>query len=322
VIRSFVLVIDQPQSFAWDHPDAVVSDGLLLVQHLDVVLPGETVTIPLVLWAGTAADHVFRFFVAVVGVRCAFAVRKLTAISPGTFEFQRVPNCNDTGNVTYHCTVVSRVDGLEVIGMINRRGRFLQTVALPQGNSLSPGQSLSFVAFTGDEIGKQLESWRAALLGRASLALLLKIPDIDRPLQRNLGVDEPTERPRLVLSMQNRVEVPLGTVLSCGLELRDNVPDGFVLFVEPLPFRLCELGAGQGDRYLGCRWVGVTKRRLSRENGYKVRFSFVASGGGMFEVPGFHVSRTPRFSLRSKVVLSQAIQIVPCTTLQGVQGES
>jgi hypothetical protein len=152
------------------------------------------------------------------------------------------------------------------------------------------------------------------LLGPASLALLLRLPGIDRPLQRNLGVDEATGQWRLVLSMQNRVEIPLGTVLSCGLQLRGDVPDGLVLFAEPLPFRFCDFGVGRGERYLGCRWVGVTKRRLSRENGYNVRFSFMAAGGGMFEVPGFNVSTSPRFSLRSKVVLSQAIQIVPRRT--------
>jgi hypothetical protein len=290
----------------------VVREGILIVDWRELVPVDETVELELILKSGDPGTELFHFFVAVGAVRCAFAVKKLSVTKVADFGSQCVAKFNDTANIAYHCTVQSTVAQMEVIGVINRNNHLLRTVALTPGDMLSFGQLLSFVVFTADETSETVEPWRSSLMGKCSIALLFKIPNVSLPLQKNLTIDDRAPPYRLSLSMASRSTVPIGTKLPCVVRLDGDHPDGFVLYVEPLAFRFLDISsASRSESYAGCRWTGLTRQRISKESNYRAEFWFIAYGGGIFELPGFKVSEDPTFTNSSQQWLSQTIQIIP-----------
>jgi tetratricopeptide (TPR) repeat protein len=311
-MRGFALAIDHPDSFSCESGNVMICNSILIVEHREIVSVEQSTEICLILRSGDPGIECFHFFVAVSGMRCAFAVRKLVITKVAEFGSQCVAKFNDTSNNAYYCTVQSAVDRLEVIGVINRRNRILKSVALPQGAVLSMGQQLSFVVFTADETAEEVESWRSSLLGKSWIALLFRIGGVELSLQHNLTVDDRAPLYPLSLSMPARSEVKLGTQLRCVVRLEGTRDDDFALYIEPLPFMFCDITSiSRSESYVGCRWTGMTRQRISRESEYKAEFMFTACGGGIFDLPGFKVCEDQNFANSSQLWLSQNIQIVP-----------
>jgi hypothetical protein len=311
-LRGFALVIDHPESFSCDLPLVLRFDRIIIIQHLEPVPVSAVVTIPLVLRAGDAGSAAFHFFTAVVGVRCAFLLKKMVIREAAHFETRAIAVGNDTANVAYHLSVRSQIEGLEVVGLINRKNHFVRTVALSPETILSPGQTATLVAFTSDESTTAAESWRITLMGHATFAVLYCVPNVSLLLQRNVRIEERPLGHRLVLSMPSQARVVLGKRVNCSLHLVAPSSDDLVLYVEPLPFRFTDIGLqSRNEPYVGCRWVGVTRKAMSRESQFKCEFSFVAHTSGIFELPGFRVSTKADRTNETQVWLSQMIQIIP-----------
>jgi hypothetical protein len=311
-LRGVVLVFDHPEAFVCELPNVIYLEGITLVQHLEPVWPNAEVVIPLVFRAGDPGIVFFHFFAAVVGVRCAFLLKKATITEAAHFEAKPVAKINDTSNIACHVSVHSAVNGLELLGVINRSNCFLKTVAFNRGTILSAGQKHAIVAFTADNTDETTESWRSALLGKRALALLYRVPNVSFPLQRNLSVEPRSCLYRLVLKMPGQAEVILGSKIHCSVHLPEPPSQDLVLYLEPLPFRFPDISSQPHPQpYSPCRWVGITRRALSRESDFKCEFTFVAHGGGIVELPGFKLSTQPNRNGETQVYLSQTIQIIP-----------
>jgi hypothetical protein len=308
-LRGFVLVLNSPHSFACDWPNITRLAECMLIEYHEPVPVGVTVSISLILRAGESGTQTFRSFVAVMGIRCAFAVKTLSTHSVARFEARPAAIKNQTSNLACHFTVTSDIAGLGVIGLINGRHRKLVTVGVNPGDRLAAGQSVAFLAFIADETDEEVEPWRAALLDTSKFALLLSVPGVALPIQKNLSIRQPSPRYQLILTMPSRVEVALGTVLSCAVELRNPQSDDLAVWLEPLPFKFSE----RTDRTAesgGCRWIGVTRRQLCKQNGFRAEFKFGAFGSGIFHAPGFFVASKQDFPSRAEILLSQLIQII------------
>jgi hypothetical protein len=142
-LRGFVIVLDHPDMFVCrsrKQGRVIRMEGIVLVQYLESVAVDEVVTLPFIFKAGAPGIQTVHFYVAVVGVRCAFDVRRVAVRNSATVEWgAAVAKANDTGDFVFHCRVTAEVDGVEVVGLINRRNTFMKTVSLAQGQVLARG---------------------------------------------------------------------------------------------------------------------------------------------------------------------------------------
>jgi hypothetical protein len=109
--------------------------------------------------------------------------------------------------------------------------------------------------------------------------------------------------------MPNRVEVTSGTVLSCVVELNNPRSEDLVIWIEPLPFMFSQR-TDKLSESCGCRWLGLIRTHLCKENGFRAEFKFGAFGSGIFQAPGFLVGPGKDFPNNSQILLSQSIQII------------
>jgi tetratricopeptide (TPR) repeat protein len=311
-MRGFALAIDHPDAFSCESGNAILCEGIFIVERRELIEVEQSVDVSLILRSGDPGIEHFHFFVSVSGLRCAFAVKKLVITKVAEFGTQCIAKYNDTSNNAYYCTVQSTVDRLEVIGVINRRNRVLKSMALPRDAVLSVGQQLSFVVLTADETAEEVEPWRSLLLAKGEIALLFRIEGVELPLQQNLVVDDRAPLYSLSLSIPRRSEVKLGTKLSCTVRLEGTRANDFELYVEPLPFMFCDINSNnRSESYVGCRWTGITRHKISSESDFKAQFVFTAYGGGIFSLCGFKVCQDQSFTNPAQLWLSQNIQIVP-----------
>jgi hypothetical protein len=242
-------------------------------------------------------------------MRCAFDIRKLVVRDAATFRTVPYQKVNDTVNIIHYCTVTAAVDGVEIVGLVNHNSRLLKTVAL-KDETLAAGQSSSFVGFETDATADKVERWRGRFLRTASCAILFKVPGLSRACQYGVVAAVRATCPyRLTLTMANCARVELGAKLKCVVQLRGAKADTPGVYLQPLPFRYSENGDNKNSRYVGCQWVGVQRRKLEKENGFRAEFDFTVYSGGIFEIPGFSLFQPPDYA-RSSISLSQAIHIV------------
>jgi hypothetical protein len=309
-LRGFVLVVDHPDRYVCDWRDIIKLENVILIQYQEPVVVEESITVPVVFQAGETGVGVFHFFVAVAGMRCAFDIRKVVVKDAATFRTVPSQKANDTVNVLHYCTVTAAVDGIEVVGLVNHNSRLLKTAGL-KAETLAAGESCSFLGFQNDATADKVEKWRGQLLGSASCAILFKAPGLSRACQYSVVATEQATCPyRLTLTMPNRARVALGAKLKCVVQLKGAKADTPGVYIQPLPFKYSENGSTTNERCVGCQWVGIRKRKLVKENGFRAEFDFAAYTSGIFEIPGFYLFQPPNYT-GSPISLSQTIQIIP-----------
>jgi hypothetical protein len=115
---------------------------------------------------------------------------------------------------------------------------------------------------------------------------------------------------KLVMAMPRKAEVPLGERLICQVELKHPKEDQQPVYIEPMPFKFSDWASTHRNvRYVGCKWIGLVRQRLARENGFRAEFQFTVIGAGIFDVPGFSLWPPPPLA-KTDIGLSQAIRII------------
>ena len=83
-------------------------------------------------------------------------------------------------------------------------------------------------------------------------------------------------------------------------------------FIKPCPIIQGEsesLADNSTLQIAGCKWVGITSTKLSKENNFQIDFSFVAFTPGIFHVSSFYIARNPEFKNRKEIKIMQSFRV-------------
>ena len=313
VASGLAIVFDSPKTMVpLEHQNLVKLKGLTIMKIPGALDIGETHTVKMVYIAGREGKCLSRFFAASHGIRCAFAKREVVVTSAASFIEKVVPKMNDSSCNVHHCTVVSKVDGFEIVGVMNRNGHLVKSMMIEPGQKLNKGETLSFVAYSSDELETAMEDWRVALMGNSRVSIICKIDGVELPLQRNLGTSSRKATYRLKVAVPPAVTV--GEKCECTVRLLS--PKNEAYFIEPRKFAHVDATKARVRvpqtevKTCGCRWLGKTRAVLNKENNYTATFSFKSVQCGVYELQSVVVSEQANFATGVAVPLTTHIRVV------------
>ena len=311
VASGLAIVYDAPKNMVPLEEQNIVKLKSLTIMKIPGALDtGETHTIHMVYMARRQGKCVCRFFAASHGIRCAFAKKEVNVTSAAIFNDQALSKMNDSACSVHHCTVTSKVDGLEILGLMNRRNKLVKSMMIEPGQKLMNGETLSFISYSADEVDTTLDKWRVDLMGLSKVALIYKVDGVELPLQFNLGTKERRATYRVKANLPPVVTV--GDKCECSFRLL--APKKDVYYLEPQSFGYFDVTkprqAGVPIASCSCRWLGRTQAALSKENDYTAKFFFKPFQCGIYELHSVVVSEQAGSSTGLLVPMMSRVRVV------------
>lgn len=310
-VPGFTIVFDNSNLIFADCPTEKEHDVSLLTIDKKLA-PGESYNQLLHFRANQESIVVLHSFVAINDLRCAFAQHTVAIHRTATVRCIAVEKEDDL-NIAIHCTIFSRIDGLTVIGIMNKDCKLLQTIKSTTSNVLRVGDSYSIVAFSNEETDTSNEEWRSKLLKAKNYAVLLKYPNSDIYAQKNLKCN--TSRSS---NYDFNVEIPsqiytnLGESSECIVKLQNPQNDDVKIYIQPKTIQLQEsIEYNRVGIISSCRWVGVNRILLSKDNNFTAKFKFTPFQYGIYRFEGFYISSSRYFQKKEDVQLSYELIISP-----------
>ena len=308
------VVFDAPRSMVTLNKENTVKlNGLTIVKVPGALDVGESCRVPMVFVARSEGKSAYRFFAASHGIRCAFAKMEVDVTSAATFSDKFIAKMNDSACNAYHCTVNSNVDGLEIIGLMNTNHRLVKSMMIEPGHKLMKGETFSFMGLSSEETDTEFEEWRVSLMDASKMAILYRIDGLELPLQKNLHVNDRKTKYHIRVDMP--VLVTVGSRCQCTFRLLSAKP-GKVYYIEPSKFMHLDV-AWPAARMPGvevpscCRWFGMTRATLTKENDYTATFLFKAFQCGVYEIQNITISEHPDFSSAVNIPMITQVQVEP-----------
>ena len=300
-----VVGFDHPHSIAYEG-DVQHEENISLIKITEEIKAHDTISIPLIFRAAKMSDNYLHFFVAANNSICSYAEAKVSVAAAGTVSATVIRNTNDTGNNIFKVKFTSQIEGLSIIGISNQKGVLLKTIQAGTPSIIPKGGFSTIIAFSQEESSETVEPWRIFMMGGSSYAILFKVEGRELSAQQNLRLPYEPEK-RFILSMPNNSSEPLGTRISCKVKFT-NQED---IFIQPMLIDLANDEKNSSSIVMSARWVGKTRKRLCKENGYEAEFFFVALLPGVYIVPGFLYSTKLDFSDVHEVLLRHSIHVLP-----------
>ncbi|OHT08422.1 hypothetical protein TRFO_23108 [Tritrichomonas foetus] len=215
--------------------------------------PNEEINVKMILWATAAKRNKdktkdFHFCAAANGLRCAFDKKTVTIIGSVVFDSVIFRKKNDTENMTFQTTIKSLVDGLTVVGFIDREGRYLKTIKDATEPTLKKGETMSIIGYTSDPTDETVESWRSELGGHSPLSILYRIKDDQIISQASLKLELKEPRVRLSLKTENLIKVGSKNVVTYTLIKSANYHQPRTIYIKPLPIRFLDHHSKQEEK--------------------------------------------------------------------------
>lgn len=320
---------------AFDNNDKIISEtethekeGKISFLHIkQQLLPGQTVTVPLLFRAISPTIINVRFLAAFnENSIAAYAIKKVQIISMVDVNARIINKRNDIGNYTVYCSIKGSINGISVLGVINRNTKYIRSIYSQsiKNKTINTGQSCSIVSFTSEETENNAESWRSSYFSNdknESLALIFQFPETRIPAQAPIRFVQEKIDTRLKIELPPIAKASLKLKFKCKVwlvdpppqkNLIDNNDKDFELFIKPLKIVHGETENNDDSdtaQFAGCRWIGLTKTKLCRSNNFTAEFYFVACRIGIFHVSGFVVSEDPNFVKRKEIKMMQSFRV-------------
>ena len=310
VASGLAVVFDDPRSMVTLNKENTVElAGLTIVKVPGALDIGESCKVPMVFVARKDGQGTYRFFAASHGIRCAFAKREVDVTMAATFSDKFIAKMDDTACNAYHCTVVSNVDGLEILGLMNTNHRLVKSMMIEPGRKLKKGETFSFMGLSSEETDTELEEWRVGLMDSSKMAIVYLIEGLDLPLQKNLHVNDRKTTYHVKIDMPHLVTA--GTRAECTLKLLSADPEK-VYYIEPGNFIHLDVTrpAARGmDIQSTCRWFGMTRAALNKENDFTAKFLFKPLQYGIYEIQSVNVSENADGSSPVRIPMITQVQV-------------
>lgn len=271
--------------------------------------PGEEAIGTFMCRSDDAGVHGMSFMVSVQGKRRIYRRETYSVAARLRLEARIAPNPQDTDNKLIHVTVRSYISNLKVIGVMNQNGRLLKTMKVPDV-VVNPGQTFSLSAFVCDELDETVEPWRTKMMCGMQYALLLDFGTGSKYFAQVLlrtGVKFTDNR--FSFEMHPDSTISAGTKVTCILRMTNRASDRPV-FVEPLPITFVD-NNNRIVTFSGCKWVGVTKKKLCPENDFTCEFSFLAVLPGCYQVSSFVWSYEAHSMNRNQATITHFFRVAP-----------
>lgn len=269
--------------------------------------PGDEVVGELMLLAQETGKEQFRLIVSVGKILRGYYYTTYSVSSHFKVDSRIVQNSKDTDNQVLHVTLRSYIDNVRVIGVMNENGKMLR--ALNDGdNIVNRNEVYSLAAFICDELTETVEYWRVTLLRDRQYALLL---DVGGKYLSQVLLDTETkfQHNRFVFEMAKGERITVGMKVKCTVKMIDRDSNRDV-YVEPLPITF-ENTNNKFSTVAGCKWIGVSKRKLCVENGFQADFHFMAFQTGCYHISAFVWSYGPDDINRNQAVITHVFRVAP-----------
>lgn len=294
---------------AFDHPELIiyhgafakrVGDKLFIVKVCETLIPGASISVPMIFKAPHHDRITIHGFVDVAGNKVAYLVKDIRTIPVINVEAERCAVTNATDDYIIKCRVQALADDIEVYGIIDNEGRKLKTLEFCEKLVLHTGDSVQFVSLMNErEETSDIESWRQS--NHCRFSLLYKIQMNEMMSQRDLQISSSEARLRYTLDMPDMVTCKPGQIVQCSVCVEGQGPP---VYLEPLPFAFTGNVTGN---VVGLRFVGKTRLELAKVNDYRAVFSFMALASGIYKFVGFKTSNSPKLTPYETVSVSGCV---------------
>ena len=271
--------------------------------------PKESASATFMCRSDTAGIHDLSFVVSVGKLRRLYRRETYSISARLSMEAIVANNAMDTSNQMIHVTVRSYINNLKIIGIMNERGRLLKTMKA-SNDLVNPGQTYSLAAFVCDELPDTVEPWRVKMMGGRQYALLMDFgTDSKYYSQALINTNVPSSKNRFTFSMEPNSNIVAGTKVQCRLRMTDRENDRPV-YVEALPITFVDNNRGF-TTISGCKWVGVSKRKLCFENEYQCEFQFYAFQPGCYQISSFVWSYEANSLDKNQATITHVFRVLP-----------
>lgn len=254
VVDTFLIIYDHPNSIVSSEyrTTSLGSVNFLTVHH--ELMPMQSTTIELNLWIEHPGETVYHFCIASNGLRCAFDKKSIKASPISKVDSVILRKSNDSGNLTFQCSITSLIDNLSIVGVIDDQSRYLKLIGIPDDNPvLNKGESISIVGFTKDfdPSSETAEAWRTKLMGDRPLAILYEIEGNSFYAQETLklGTIQLPKRIKIEIPPEVTIESEDGfEKVNCKISWLDPPDDDSFLYVQPGPINFIDDQEGKASR--------------------------------------------------------------------------
>ncbi|EAY19088.1 hypothetical protein TVAG_189790 [Trichomonas vaginalis G3] len=284
LIKYFSIAFDHPHSITYEGGTDQIGESSVITINQEIE-PGQTCRVPLIFRATKLNLNEFHFIVSIMNHKCAFALAKVNVSPAAKIEATAFKRQNDSGGHAIQMTITPLIDGFKLYGFMSKNGKLVKTLAINK-EQLKANVPESVVCFPADELDEEVEKWRVEMMGNSPLAVLFKIGETENCLlaQKNINFNYIKKPFRFILDCHSHMERKKGEIMKVFVRA-ENLENE--VMISPLPIvYVCRDRVGPTP----CRFVGVTKVVLSKENNYSAEFSCVAFKSGIYRIPGISFS--------------------------------
>lgn len=303
IISQLTLGFDHPNAIAYEG-DVEFLHGIANVSINQTILPGETIQVPLIFRAAKINLNRVHFYLSQSQTIVAMAAISVKVGNSASIYARAVPISHDPSKFAIKVKFDPKIDGLSLVGVFDKSGRMLDMLNTETSKDVHKESSMTIVFF-GDKYKQDsvLENWRLFMLEQSSYALLYKCSGYELLGQQNLRV-QPEPGSDVRLDAPNFVNFEPATKIKVTATFSKPV------FVQPKPVELVNDAKGEITLLMPCRWTGVTRKKVSEENGYKCDFTFTVMTPGVFQLTGFICSETKEFLKVDDIQMLHLIHVV------------
>lgn len=257
-IKDICVLFDQNDSiFCFDciptnYPEFAIS----IAQMKRRIEPKETFFLKMILWAKVPEKEKaimttnnmnecnisFHFCIVANGLKCGFVKKVVTITESVLFDSVFFKKNNDTLNNVFQVTITSLVDGLTVVGLINKNCQFLKTITTDCSNQvLNKGESSSLIGLTLDTTNESAESWRSDLCDKNSVAVLYRMKDDKISGQTNLKLKSKEPKYRLKIFIDENIKVNTRSKCIVHVFKQDDKDANNNVYIRPMKFKFVDV---------------------------------------------------------------------------------
>lgn len=282
--------------------------------------PNEVIKITFFIRTLQPTKYEMKFMVAPLSTKTAvsYSIKTVQAVCMIDIESTIRNKQNNVGNHIVHCCLKGTTSGIIIYGIINKQGKFIRSINTNQNNSFSlapkagsTGHSWSIIGLSNEITDKSCEKWRTNFFSNEEFALLFQFPNNTIPAQAPIASICENHTINLKIEVPPIILVSLTQKATCKVKVINPI-DTEEYFIKPCPIIHGEsekLADNSTLRIAGCKWVGITSTKLSKDNNFQIAFSFVAFTPGIFHVSGFYVARNPEFNNRKEIKIMQSFRV-------------
>jgi hypothetical protein len=215
----------------------------------------------------------------------------------------------ETGKKIVQCTIhtlLAHAEGLTIYGVFGKSGKLVRALN-KKSEPLPRGQSVSFVAFLGEETEESCEPWRVRFLGDCECGLLLSHTGSTVKSQVNLVCGKPESMDNFRVEMPTQVEE--GGLIKCSFMSQP----GTDVFIGPLPLALLLPGVDRREEkpWVVSNWIGIGRRQCCARTNFKTEFVTRAKRVGIMEFTGFKTYAGPDDDTGRQFSLLRLVTVTP-----------